>query len=62
MSLSFRPALEMRSCQVDLERVEGQLGKRSQDVRELQARLQDAEKLLVSTPCAMIIHVHVPYT
>lgn len=48
--LSFLcPALEMRTCQVDLERVEGQLEKRSQDVRELQARLQDAEKLLVST-------------
>jgi mediator of RNA polymerase II transcription subunit 4 len=39
-------ALEMRSCQGDLERVEGLLEKRSQDIGELQARLQDAEKIL----------------
>lgn len=49
----------MRSCQGELERVEGQLEKRSQDIGELQARLQDAEKILVSvanTGCC--IHVY----
>ena len=40
-------ALEMKSRQAELERVEGRLEKRSQDIGELQARLQDAEKLLV---------------
>ncbi|CAI7994469.1 Mediator of RNA polymerase II transcription subunit 4 [Geodia barretti] len=40
-------ALEMRLRQAELERVEGQLEKRNQDIGELQARLQDAEKLLV---------------
>jgi mediator of RNA polymerase II transcription subunit 4 len=39
-------ALEMRSRQVELERVEVQMEKRNQDIGELQARLQDAEKLL----------------
>lgn len=41
-------ALEMRSCQKELERVEAQLEKRGQEMSELQARLQDAEKILVS--------------
>ena len=37
----------MRSRQAELERVEGLLEKRNQDIGELQGRLQDAEKLLV---------------
>ena len=43
----YDAALEMRLRQAELERVEGQLEKRNQDIGELQARLQDAEKLLV---------------
>ena len=43
----YDAALEMRSRQVELERVEVQMEKRNQDIGELQARLQDAEKLLV---------------
>ena len=41
-------ALEMRGCQKELERVEAQLEKRGMEMGELQSRLQDADKILVS--------------
>ena len=50
--------LEMRSRQAELERVKGQLEKRNQEIEELQARLQDAEKLLVNTHKRTHAHTH----
>ena len=49
----YPPALEMRSRQQEVERVDTELEKRSQDIRELQTRLQDAEKKLV---CGNSVH------
>ena len=40
-------ALEMRSRQKEINRVDAELERRSQEIRELQSRLQDAEKILV---------------
>ena len=40
-------ALDMRSRQKDINRVDAELERRAQEIRELQSRLQDAEKILV---------------
>jgi len=39
-------ALEMRTRQKEIDRVDIELERRSQEIRELQSRLQDAEKIL----------------
>ena len=45
----------MRSCQKELERVEAQLEKRGMEMSELQSRLQDADKILVSAVSLLLI-------
>ena len=40
-------ALDMRSRQKEINRVDAELERRAQEIRELQSRLQDAEKILV---------------
>ena len=43
----FVSALEMKSRQIEVNKVSEELKKRTQEIRELQLRLQEAEKILV---------------
>ncbi len=43
------PAIEMRSKQDDIERVAGELEVKERELMSLQAKLQEAEKILVNS-------------
>ena len=43
----FVSALEMKSRQIEVNKVSEELKKRTQEIRDLQLRLQEAEKILV---------------
>ena len=48
-------ALEMKNRQLEVNKVDEELKKRSQEIRELQLRLQDAEKILVRSFACLCI-------